>query len=441
MFSILIFITAFCMEAIGTYISVYGLSALFAGDPVIIIMAAILDIAKVVSVSFLYQQWGYMNRVMRYYMTFAVIILMTITSAGTFGYLSASFQKAIQPTSQTSLKEDSYTQEINSLNSEKIQLSKQQSDIDSQISQLPSNNVRGRRQLIYSFKPEEDRIRSRIVVITKHLDELNSGMLIIKNNSLENEVHVGPIIYIAKTFDISIEQASKWIILIIMFIFDPLAIILIIAGNFLVLKKKSEYIDKNKVVDIHNISEKSLQTSILKDLNLDKEDFILQKNSNEVIYEDSIVKKTEVKDKKEDPRQEVFYENSNEKIEDTSIDIQDIKLKDESLIINNLEISNILDLVYNDVARGERGDTNEEDNSNDVLFLKTIKDYIPSIPASQNLIEVDGDMNFIGSPQTNFIDNQEILESSLDALKINMPDALLRQGQKTTSTKLHLYKK
>ena len=73
-FIILIFITSFMMEAIGTYISVVGLGALFAGDIIILIMAGVLDIAKIVSVSFIFQYWEKIKVIMRYYMLVAVII-------------------------------------------------------------------------------------------------------------------------------------------------------------------------------------------------------------------------------------------------------------------------------------------------------------------------------------------------------------------------------
>ena len=67
-FIFLIFLTAFAMEAIGSYISVVGLSDIFSGDKVILLMGVILDIAKLVSVSFLYQAWEKLSRVMKYYM-------------------------------------------------------------------------------------------------------------------------------------------------------------------------------------------------------------------------------------------------------------------------------------------------------------------------------------------------------------------------------------
>jgi len=160
------------MEAIGTYISIIGLGALFAGDPVILVLAGILDGAKIVSVSFLYQYWYGVKALMKYYLLLAVIVLMTITSAGAFGYLSGSFQKAIQPNMEISLKVDSYNNERTQLIQEKDQLKSERINLDKQIASLPSDDVDGRRRLIRSFKPESARISDRLMTVTKRVDDL-----------------------------------------------------------------------------------------------------------------------------------------------------------------------------------------------------------------------------------------------------------------------------
>ena len=177
MFIFLIFVTAFCMEAMGSYISIYGLGAMFAGDLVILGMALILDIAKVVSVSFLYQYWQRIKSLMKYYMLSAVIVLMLVTSAGAFGYLSGAFQKAMQPNMEAVLKVESFKKEQASLAEEKSKLLEEKAKIDKQIAQLPDTSVRGRRQLIASFKPEQDRISDRNLTITKRLDQLSGEIL------------------------------------------------------------------------------------------------------------------------------------------------------------------------------------------------------------------------------------------------------------------------
>lgn len=219
-FTFLTFLAAFSIEALGTYISVVGLSSLFASNPIIILLAVSLDIGKVVAVSFIYKYWKKINLLMKSYMLAATIVLVTITSAGAFGFLSGEFQKAIAGNNQQTII-------ISALEEEKIRLQKRKEEIDSQIARLPENSVRGRSLLMKQFAPEVNRLNSRLAEIDEKLPELK-----VKN--IEKEVKVGPIIYVAEAFGTTPEHAVKWVILVIIFVFDPLAIALLLAGNFLV---------------------------------------------------------------------------------------------------------------------------------------------------------------------------------------------------------------
>jgi amino acid transporter len=226
MFTFFVFFSAFLLEGIGTYVSVIGLGALFAYSMVVMTMAVALDIAKVTTVTFLYRHWKEIGWRMKTYMLSAVIVLMTITSAGVFGFLSGEFQKAIAGTSQQGVL-------IQSLSEEQTRLQKRKEEIDKQIAQLPQNNVSGRRVLIRQFGPEVQRINDRLVEIDKQLPQL-------KIENIEKETHVGPIMYVAEAFDTTPEKAVKWVNLTIIGVFDPLAIALLVAGNFLLAKRKKE---------------------------------------------------------------------------------------------------------------------------------------------------------------------------------------------------------
>lgn len=226
LFATLVFISAFLIESIGSYISIVGLSALFSTNPVIITLALSLDIAKVITVSFLYKQWKNIPRTMKYYMTAAAAILMIITSSGAAGYLSAEFQKAIIPTKGSEIKVKAMTEEKTRLESRKV-------EIDKQISQLPPENVRGRQKLQKQFAGELDHINTRIVEIDQELPKLQM-------EQVDVNAHAGPILYIAQAFDTTVESAVKYVILLIIFVFDPLAVALIIAGNFLLDQKRKE---------------------------------------------------------------------------------------------------------------------------------------------------------------------------------------------------------
>ena len=220
----LLFLSAFLIEGIGTFVSVIGLSSLFSSNPIIIALAVALDIGKLVSVSFLYKYWEKINVLMKTYMTAAAIVLIMITSAGAFGFLSSEFQKAMSSTNQQNVI-------LQALTDEQSRLQKRKEEIDRQIAQLPETFVRGRTQLLNQFGPEVKRINDRLAAIDEQLPAL-------RVDSIKKNVEVGPIMYIADAFSTTPEKASKWVILIIIFVFDPLAIALLLAGNFLLMEKQ-----------------------------------------------------------------------------------------------------------------------------------------------------------------------------------------------------------
>lgn len=225
-FIFLLFLSAFFIEGIGTYISIVGLSTLFAGSIVVALMMLAIDMGKITGISFLYKYWGEINIVMKTYMTIAAAVLIAITSTGAFGFLSGEFQKAMSGNSQNTVL-------IQSMTDEQSRLQKRKEEIDKQIAQLPQNNVRGRTQLIRQFDPEVKRINARLAEIDTKLPEL-------KISTIEKSVKIGPILYVAEAFKITPEEAVKWVILTIIFVFDPFAIVLLIAGNFLIERRKKE---------------------------------------------------------------------------------------------------------------------------------------------------------------------------------------------------------
>lgn len=242
-FTILVFLAALALEVIGTYISVIGMSSIFANSYIIVAFVCSLDFAQLVGISFLYKKWGKINLALKIYMTLAAIVLMIITSTGAFGYLSGQFQKSIADTNQDTVI-------VKALTDEQARLQKRKEEIDKQIAQLPGNNVKGRTQLIRNFAPEVTRLNSRLTDIDKQLPDL-------KVNSIKKQVEVGPIIYIAEAFDTTPEKAVKWVIFTIISVFNPLAIALLLAGNFLIaeMEDKKKEIKKDIVIKNDELSD------------------------------------------------------------------------------------------------------------------------------------------------------------------------------------------
>jgi hypothetical protein len=219
-FALLTFLAAFSIEGIGTLVSVIGLSSLFGANPIIIALAVALDVGKLVVVSLLYKHWSRLGKIMRTYGLIAAAVTMTITSAGAAGYLSASFQQAMIGTQESGLKVDVLKTQIAKYEERKKQ-------IDDQIAAIPEKySAMQRIRLMNQFKQEQKDLQDKINAIDKQLPDLQIHQISV-------EAKAGPILFIAKAFGIPVEQAVKWVILMIIFVFDPLAVFLIIAGNFL----------------------------------------------------------------------------------------------------------------------------------------------------------------------------------------------------------------
>ena len=225
-FILLIFLAALSLEGIGTLISIMGLTLLFGVNTYIISLAVAFDFAKIIAVSFLYKEWQNINLLLKLYLTAAAIVLVTITSTGAAGFLSTEFQKAILPSKSLEVRAAALTEE-----KQKLELRKK--DIDAQIANLPADTVRGRTKLLNSFKEELDHVNHRVI-------ELDTELPKVQVELIERTSHAGPITYLAQAFDSTPEKSMRWIIGLIIFVFDPLAVSLILAGNYMLEKKKKQ---------------------------------------------------------------------------------------------------------------------------------------------------------------------------------------------------------
>lgn len=228
LFILLTFLAAFSIEAIGTYVSVIGLSTLFGANPIIIALAVALDVGKLVVVSLLYTYWNKLGKIMKTYALIASFITMVITSAGAAGYLSGEFQKAILGTQEVSLK-------VDVLKQEQLKLEERKKQIDNSIAAIPDRYTANQKiRLMNQYKAEQKQVTDRLNDISKALPDMQIQQIGV-------EAKAGPILYISKAFDVPVEVAVKWVILMIIFVFDPLAVFLIIAGNFLLDQRRKPF--------------------------------------------------------------------------------------------------------------------------------------------------------------------------------------------------------
>lgn len=238
---VLVGLSAIIVAGCAAYFSVTGLGVLFAGASTpVMIMASSLELAKVVAATYLKQQWNSIKGFNKWYLATSVFVLMIITSVGIFGYLSNAFQqqnlKLIEIDREISLFETKIKQNDNEIERYNIQLSNQQTIRNSQeqnISKLVERSESTNRltQMVKNSDKEISAISEKINLLSeennKNLQKIND----IKNSNIETEREVGGFRFVADVFGIDLNDVVKYFIMLIVIVFDPLAVALIIAFN------------------------------------------------------------------------------------------------------------------------------------------------------------------------------------------------------------------
>jgi len=220
---------------------------LFAGASLaVIIMASSLEIAKLVIASLLYQYRNTLPKLLKIYLTIAAVVLVLITSAGIYGYLSNAYQKTADQTSiidskiaSLETKKKLYENTRNNILQEKQSLS----ELKGTLSKGSTTQYTDRKGNLVvksnnaSIKQIENASKSDEKLSTK-LDEANDSIFAIETKILEikttstAESELGPLKYLSTLTGVSMDKIINWYILVIIFVFDPLAISLVIAANF-----------------------------------------------------------------------------------------------------------------------------------------------------------------------------------------------------------------
>ena len=251
-------ITALGISAVAAFYSIVGLMAIFSASALsIAVMGIVLEIGKLITASWLYQNWKRVPFLLKSYLTIAVIVLMFITSMGIFGYLSKAHIDQGSGTSELYVKVERLDNRITSERKIITRAEKQLSALDSALDKYlelgaVSKGLKKREDQEQERNALTDNINNAQSRIDKLLDEKSEYKLQI--NSFE--VEVGPLKYISalvygdEALDY-IDTAVRAVILILVFVFDPLAVLLIIAANISFAeyneKRKRALARKNKV--------------------------------------------------------------------------------------------------------------------------------------------------------------------------------------------------
>ena len=244
-FTTLIGVSALLVAGSAAFFSVFGLSKLFSGAQLsVIIMAGSLEFTKLVAASFLYQYWYNMGRILKWYLTLGVAVLVLITSAGIFGYLSNAYQGATVVFEKQTTALLAYEDRLEQLEEDKVFLKE---ELDVQVASLPENYITAKRKLREDFNPQIQKVNNDILDIKGKVADL-------KVELIETGVDVGPAIYLARTFDTDVDTVVKFFIFILIFVFDPMALAMVLAWNTAIGRKSYEVYkeEDDRVEKIYN---------------------------------------------------------------------------------------------------------------------------------------------------------------------------------------------
>lgn len=228
LFIAILVLSALSIAGAAAFISVFGLSQIYSGALFYVTIFAFgaLEAGKLVAASALYQFWGTMPKLLRAWMFATVLTLIAVTSAGIFGFLTAAYQ-----VDNIGLEQQRTT--IQLYEDQKVREEARLVRIDEQIAEVPETYVTKRMELIATFEPEKQAILDRIT-------ELDQKILNLKTEELKTEAKIGPILYVAEALDQDPDKSLIWFTLIIVLVFDPLAVSLTLMANIALEKRKKE---------------------------------------------------------------------------------------------------------------------------------------------------------------------------------------------------------
>ena len=254
LFPLLIAFSALSVSLSAAFYSISGLSKLFAGAAfAVIVMAASLEIAKLVIASLLYQYRKNLPKLLKYYLSITCVVLILITSMGIYGFLSAAYQetaaKAGNIDAQITLietKRDNIKEQLAVYNEEKLSINKSITSLRNGLSNnvIQYTDTSGNTVTTTSsstrraLEKQLDQAIGRQTIINTKVDDLNDKIFQYETEIVEVRTsdavssELGPLKYLSGLTGTPMDKIINWLLLTIIFVFDPLAIALVVAANF-----------------------------------------------------------------------------------------------------------------------------------------------------------------------------------------------------------------
>lgn len=270
----LLFITALSLSAVAAYYSIMGLVAIFAAAAIpIFIMGSLLEASKLVVASWLYRTWKEIPILMKSYFTFAVIVLMLLTSMGIFGYLSKAHLDQAIPSGDVQAKlaliDEKIKTEKENINAARKAITQLDQQVDQTIARTTDAAGADRSIAIRRGQQgERNKLLNEIGAAQTKIAKYQEERAPIAAEVRKVEAEVGPIKYIAALLygdnpetDL-LEKAVRWVIIMIVIVFDPLAVLMLVAANWQ-MRKDSE--SQSVIIKKDSENNNVIESVVLKD--------------------------------------------------------------------------------------------------------------------------------------------------------------------------------
>jgi hypothetical protein len=394
----LIALSALSVSGSAAFYSVSGLGKMFAGAATqVMVLAGSLELAKLVTASLLYQYWKQLNSFLKIYLSIATLILILITSAGIYGFLSSAYQETAFKVQNQDKNIEILDKDISMMQTEIKNYESRISQKDSRLAQLTTirTNLQSTQDVLIEKSKSTTAVRKQITDIDSEIKRMDSEISsmndsissknvkigeiernklgVASNSDLAKEV--GPLKYIANLTGKSLEQVVNWYIIVLMLVFDPLAIALVIAANFAFQKSKDE--DKDQPNDIKEDKEKK-EIKMKKIWNKMKNMLNIFKRKKTITQEQIINDPIE--------HEELIIENiiEEEKILDIEIPTEEVKIN-EVVIENPIEPNIILEENKEEVGNKVEEKDKYKDSNLSIEKQKMIRERFRNKPGSDPL--------------------------------------------------------
>jgi hypothetical protein len=286
-FGFLMIFSTLSLAGTAAYYSVFGLSSLFAGAKTeVIIMASALELAKLVVASYLHNHWSKLGWILKSYLTLGVGILMIITSAGIYGFLTSAYQTTAdqltiidKQTKVVEMKRERFSESLDGYRIERTQLNSSITELtkglsnntiqykDKETGEIITTTSSSTRRVLTSqlndMKEQRNGVSVKMEALTDSITKLDLKVLDMESNN-EVAAEIGPLRYMAEITNKPMATIVNWFTLMIVCVFDPLAIAMVLAVNkFIGRKEEDEVVVKKEPVIKHAYVENDERMNII----------------------------------------------------------------------------------------------------------------------------------------------------------------------------------